>query len=176
MATDRLNPSFPGNTAERDTASSQGRPKLIQEYSISMCWWTNILLNVCRQSRTGGDVVEIVRGVKDAVRVLEELIIWKEITSKFSSVIPEPWWVELFVTYCAACYRAEKDKDIVASLSVLTVLGKIWTQKQAFAVEGGIGSALWWQKKSLLLLRARKCLPRGRYVIWVFFFKIFVRG
>lgn len=90
------------------------------------------MLNVCRQSRTGGDVVEIVRGVKDVVRVLEELIIWKETTRKFSSVIPEPWWVELFVTHCAACYRAEKDKDIVPSLSVLTVLGEDMNSETGF--------------------------------------------
>ena len=90
------------------------------------------MLNVCCQSRTGGDVAEIVRGVKDAVRVLEELITWKEITSKFSSVIPEPWWVELFVRHCAACYRAEKDKDIVPSPSVLTVLGKAMNSETGF--------------------------------------------
>lgn len=43
-----------------------------------MCQWTNILLNVCSQPRTGGDI-ELVRGViKDAVRVFEELITWKE--------------------------------------------------------------------------------------------------
>jgi len=43
-----------------------------------MCQWTDILLNVCSEPRTGGDI-ELVRGViKDTVRVFEELITWKE--------------------------------------------------------------------------------------------------
>lgn len=47
-----------------------------------MCQWTDILLNVCSQPRTGGDI-ELVRGViKDAVRVFEELITWKEMPVK----------------------------------------------------------------------------------------------